>query len=148
MWSVATCTIASVILLLTLVAYFKYERQFGGFREGYDDFITHEGYPMKQACETYPPLTTPIPILSGPGDATLNEPRTPYHLLGDYIPPASPEGDERISNLTSEKAYIVDGQRLIEKTGSYGQVTNNYKRKTPDNGSTPLHELAISFYKW
>jgi hypothetical protein len=42
----------------------------------------------------------------------------------------------------------VDGQRLIEKTGSYGQVTNNYKRKTPDNGSTPLHELAISFYKW
>ena len=148
MWSVATCTIASVILLLTLVAYFRYLRQFTGFRESFDDFITNEGYPMKQACETYPPLTTPIPILSGPGDATLNEPRTPYHLLGDYIAPAGGAGDERISNLTSEKAYAVDSQRLIEKTGSYGQVTNNYKHKTPDNGTTPLHELAISFYKW
>ena len=143
MFGVVTCTIASVILLLVLVSYFKYERQFAGFREGFEG-----GYPMKQLCTDAPPLTTPIPLLSGPGDATLNEPRTPYHLLGDYIGPASADGDERISNLTSEKAYAVDGQRLIEKTGSYGQVTNNYRHKTPDNGSTPLHELAVSFYKW
>jgi hypothetical protein len=152
MFGVITCTIASVVLLLVLVAYFKYERQFTGFREStfgvtrsiFDREGFESGYPMKQLCTDAPPLTTPIPLLSGPGDATLNEPRIPYHLLGDYLQPAK----ERISNLTSEKAYAVDGQRLIEKTGSYGQVTNNYRHKTPDNGSTPLHELAVSFYKW
>ncbi len=143
MFGVVACTFASIVLLFVLVGYFRYVQQFAGFREGYDDFITNEGYPMKQVCTEYPPLTTPIPLLSGPGDATLSEPRKPYNLLGDYLQP----GAGRLSNLTSEKAYAVDGQRYIEKTGNYGQVTNNYKRKTPDDGSTWYHELAVSFYK-
>jgi hypothetical protein len=92
------------------------------------------------------PLTTILPELSGPADATLDTPRVPYNLLGDYMKPATMSGTVT-ANLTSECAYIADGERLIEKTGSYGQVTNNYRRKNPDNGSTWLHELSVSFYK-
>jgi hypothetical protein len=111
------------------------------------DFITNKGYPVDKLCA--PPLTS-IPELSGPADATLQNPRDPYHLLGDYLEPAiNPESGEspRTANLTSECAYIADGQRKIELTGTYGQVTNNYKRSKPDNGSTLLHELSLSFYK-
>ena len=101
-----------------------------------------EKYPTKQLCTM--PLT-PLPELSGPADATLDTPRVPYNLL-DYLKPATEVGMVT-ANLTSECAYIADGERLIEKTGSYGQVTNNYKRAKPDNGSTWLHELSVSFYK-
>jgi hypothetical protein len=83
-----------------------------------------------------------LPPLSGPADATLDTPREPYNLLGDYLKPA--EGG--LASLQSERAYIVDGQRRIEKTGTYGQITNNYKKAKPDNGSTLLRELSLSFY--
>ena len=105
--------------------------------EGFSD----AGYPTSQLCEM--PLTTPEPRKYGPADSTVKNPKEPYHLLGDYIKPAQ----ERLANFTSECAYIADGQRLIEKTGSYGQVTNNYKKKKPDNGTTWLHELSVSFYE-
>jgi len=112
-------------------------------REGFASEYSGVGYPTKQLCTV--PLTTPSPLPPGPGEASLSKPREPYHLLGDYLPQASE--DPRIANLTSECAYIADGERLIEKTASYGQITNNYKRKKPDNGSTLLHELSVSFYK-
>jgi len=89
------------------------------------------------------PLTSPLPQVSGPADTTLEDSRKPYHLLGDYLEPA--EG--RIANLKSECAYIADAQRRIEKTGSLGQINNNYKREKPDNGSTLRRELSLSFYK-
>lgn len=110
------------------------------------DFITNKGYPTDKLCA--PPLTT-VPELSGPAEATLENPRDPYHLLGDYLKPATnpDSGPPRTANLTSECAYIADGERKIEMTGNYGQVTNNYKRSKPDNGSTWLHELSLSFYK-
>jgi len=111
------------------------------------DFITNKGYPTNQLCK--PPLTTE-PELSGPANASLDNPRDPYHLLGDYLEPATkPEKSlgGKLANLTSECAYIADGERKIELTGTYGQVTNNYKRSKPDNGSTLLHELSLSFYK-
>ena len=110
-------------------------------RESFTSFIEHNGYPTNQLCSM--PLTSPLPQLSGPADTTLNEARVPYHLLGDYLEPA----EERLANLKSECAYVADGQRLIEKTGSYGQITNNYKKTKPDNGSTLLRELSLSFYK-
>jgi hypothetical protein len=112
-------------------------------REGFGSEYSGVGYPTKQLCKA--PLTTSTPLPPGPGEASLSKPREPYHLLGDYLPQASE--DQRIANLTSECAYIADGERLIEKTASYGQITNNYKRKKPDNGSTLLHELSVSFYK-
>jgi len=103
------------------------------------DFITHNGYPTDELCA--PPLTTEGK-LSGPANATLDTPRDPYHLLGDYLEPATSS-----PNLTSESTYMGDGQRKIELTGTYGQVTNNYKRSKPDNGSTLLKDLSLSFYK-
>ena len=106
-----------------------------------EGFTQNYGYPTEQLCKM--PLTSPLPQLSGPADATLDVPRTPYHLLGDYLEPA----EERLANLKSECAYIADGQRYIEKTGSYGQMTNNYKKEKPDNGSTLMRELSLSFYK-
>ena len=110
-------------------------------KESFSDFNEDNGYPANQLCSM--PLTTPLPQLSGPADTTLDEARVPYHLLGDYLEPA--EG--RLANLKSECAYIADGQRRIEKTGTYGQITNNYKKANPDNGSTLLRELSLSFYK-
>ena len=110
-------------------------------KESFSDFIEHNGYPTSQLCSM--PLTSPLPQLSGPADSTLDESRKPYHLLGDYLEPA--EG--RLANLKSECAYIADGQRRIEKLGTFGQVTNNYKKSKPDNGSTLLRELSLSFYK-
>ena len=109
--------------------------------DGFSDF-----YPVKnELCNM--PATSTDSQRSGPADATLESPRTPYNLLGVYLEPATSPGEAaRTANLTSECAYIADGQRLIEKTGSYGQITNNYKRAKPDNGSTWLHELSVSFY--
>jgi hypothetical protein len=109
-------------------------------KEPFSDFIENQGYPTQQLCTA--PLTTHLPQLSGPAEATLDTPREPYNLLGDYLKPA--EG--RIANLKSECAYVADGQKRIEKTGSYGQITNNYKKAKPDNGSTLLRELSLSFY--
>jgi hypothetical protein len=109
--------------------------------DGFTNLSETTGYPTSQLCKM--PLTSPLPELSGPADSTLSSPRVPYNLLGDYLAPA--EG--RLANLSSECAYIADGQRRIEKAGSYGQITNNYKHKNPDNGSTWLHELSVSFYK-
>ena len=110
-------------------------------KEAFSNIEEHSGYPTKQLCSM--PLTSPIPELSGPADATLDDARKPYHLLGDYLEPA----EERLANLKSECAYIADGQRRIELTGSYGQITNNYKKAKPDNGSTLRRELSLSFYK-
>ena len=124
-----------------LVMAFVYSKYPNLTRECFNDFTENKGYPTQQLCSM--PLTTPIPQLSGPADSTLNEARVPYHLLGDYLEPA----EERLANLKSECAYVADGQRLIEKTGTYGQITNNYKKSKPDNGSTLLRELSLSFYK-
>ena len=114
--------------------------------EGFTTYVP--GYPTQQLCKATVvaavPLTTEKPREPGPADATLDAPRNPYKLL-EHLEAASNE--QRIANLTSECAYIADGQRLIEKTGSYGQATNNYRHKNPDNGSTLLHELSVSFYK-
>ena len=135
------CVVTCMILLFSFALMFP-SLVGGNMSEG---FVYVPGYPTQQLCKV--PLTTPSPREPGPADATLSSPRVPYHLLGDYMKPALADGDERIANLTSECAYIADGQRRIEKTGSYGQITNNYKHKNPDNGSTLLHELSVSFYK-
>jgi hypothetical protein len=87
-------------------------------------------------------LNTSSDRVSGPADATITEPRDPYYLLNDYMKPA---GDQTV-NITSENMYGANVTRCIEKTGSYGQYTNNYQHKKPDNGSTPFRELSVSFY--
>lgn len=107
-----------------------------------EGFASNVGlYPTQQLCSA--PLTTPSPEMPGPAPATLSEPRDPYNLLSDYMAPAE---DNKVCALTSQEAYEVDGQRRIELTGSYGQVTNNYRHKSPGNRTTWLNELSLSFY--
>ena len=129
--------VCAILLVLLFAVVFSLYRIYS--LDGFTDMY----YPAKQLCKA--PLTTPLPQLSGPADTTLESPRLAYHLLGDYMEPATQEG--RLANFTSECAYVSNGQNRIDKTGSYGQVTNNYKHKKPDNGSTWLHELSLSFYK-
>ena len=45
-------------------------------------------------------------------------------------------------SLQQAKAF----QQRLEKTGNYRQLTNNYKRGTPDSCSEPLHEMTLSYY--
>lgn len=71
--------------------------------------------------------------------------KTPYHLLGNEIPP--PRVKESISCVNSRSCYATDFSRIIEKTGNYTQYTNNYKRGYPDSCSAPTQELVLNFYK-
>jgi hypothetical protein len=69
----------------------------------------------------------------------------PYHLLNDLYPP--PRTQETISCVNSRSCYATDFNRLISKTGTYRQLTNNYKRDYPDSCSSPYQELVLNFYK-
>jgi hypothetical protein len=83
--------------------------------------------------------------LNGPAATNKLYNLVPYHLLSDeYNSPSTPE---KISDLNSQECYSTDFQKLIEKTGNFAQLTNNYKRQYPDSCSGTPHELVSSFYK-
>lgn len=81
--------------------------------------------------------------VSGPADATLNQPRKPYNLLQN-LPPA-PRGS--ISCLNAACCSETDFEWRTNQTGNFLQRTNNYKREFPDSCSAPLTELNLAFYK-
>ena len=78
-----------------------------------------------------------------PADSSLENLRKPYSLLGDVLPVA--EG--KAPAPTSKGCYESDFQTRLERTGNFRQLTNNYKRGTPDSCSQPLHDMTLSFYK-
>jgi hypothetical protein len=82
------------------------------------------------------------PDSPGPADLYNNQ---PYHLLSDEISP--PRTNETISCVNSRSCYATDFQRMVDKTGNYRQMTNNYKRNYPDSCSAPYQELVLNFYK-
>jgi hypothetical protein len=82
------------------------------------------------------------PDSPGPADLYNNQ---PYHLLNDEMAP--PRINENISCVNSRSCYATDFQRMIDKTGNYRQMTNNYKRNYPDSCSAPYQELVLNFYK-
>jgi hypothetical protein len=81
--------------------------------------------------------------VSGPADASLNQPRKPYNLL-EQLPPA-PRGS--ISCLNAACCSETDFEWRTNQTGNFLQRTNNYKREFPDSCSAPLTELNLAFYK-
>ena len=91
--------------------------------------------PEDSALLAYPP-NTPSPV------GKQNE---PFHLLQDVM--AAPRLKESLSCVTSRSCYATDFQRAIEKTGNFRQLTNNYKRSSPDSCSAPFQELVLNFYK-
>ncbi len=82
------------------------------------------------------------PDTPGPADLYNNN---PYHLLGDEMSP--PRVNETISCVNSRSCYAADFERMVSKTGTYRQMTNNYKRGYPDSCSAPYQELVLNFYK-
>lgn len=84
----------------------------------------------------YPPDTP------SPADVYNNN---PYHLLADEISP--PRAKETISCVNSRSCYASDFDRMISKTGTYRQMTNNYKHGYPDSCSSPYQELVLNFYE-
>jgi hypothetical protein len=81
-------------------------------------------------------------IRANPADSTLENLRKPYSLLQDILPIFK----GKAPRPTSEQCYATDFQQRLEKTGNYRQLTNNYKRGTPDSCSEPLHEMTLSYY--
>ena len=79
-----------------------------------------------------------------PNSAQLENPRQPYHLLQGVLPDSS---KDTVSGLGAEGCYQGDFQNRLQRTGNYRQLTNNYKRGTPDSCSAPLTELVTSFYQ-
>ena len=85
----AVCVITCMIILFSFALMFP--SLIGGGADMSEGFVYTPGYPAEQLCKV--PLTTSSPREPGPADATLSSPRTPYHLLGDYMEPALPDGD-------------------------------------------------------
>jgi hypothetical protein len=81
---------------------------------------------------------------SGPGPASLTQPRKPYHLLSDVLQNAP---RDTIGCLKAGCCNETDFEARTNLTGNYLQRTNNYQRAYPDNCTGPLHEFTMSFYK-
>ena len=96
------------------------------------------------------PTGTEDPILSyapnGPAPFPSGASRDPYALLADEfktdnLPPGS------IGTVNSKSCFMKDFGRLIERTGNYKQMTNNFEHGYPDSCSAPYHELILDVYK-
>ena len=133
------------------IAHYAPKSQKGWWKQqGWERF----GYPTYSYWETF---DNPAPvnpekkedvILEFPPDTpspTNLSSTVPYHLLEDEF--AAPRQIESISNVNSRSCYAADFQRMVEKTGNYRQLTNNYKRGYPDSCSAPTQELVLNFYK-
>lgn len=83
-----------------------------------------------------------------PGEAGLADKRRPYTLLNDVLTPIQ-EGDtpSPASSFTAERCRESDFQARLERTGNYRQLTNNYRRESPDSCSAPLQERVLGYYK-
>ena len=78
----------------------------------------------------------------GAADADLQEIRKPYHLLEE-----NSRRETTLNWVGAESCYKNDFQKEIQRTGSYNQFTNNYKRAAPDSCNTYMQEFVTSFYR-
>jgi hypothetical protein len=89
-------------------------------------------YPVRQAIAIKEPFLSPAEVTSSP------------HLLEGVLP--AKEKDV-LSGLSAEGCYEKDYQNRIQLVASYKQITNNYKRGSPDSCTAPFTELVTAFYK-
>lgn len=106
---------------------------------------------LPKQLERTPPTVSKVTIgklpegfESGLADATLSEPRKPYHLLKQWLPDAP---RDKVTDLTAGCCYASNFQSHHELTGTYRQMTNNYRHAYPDNCSAPLTQFVTAFYK-
>jgi hypothetical protein len=118
----------------------------GWQRFGYPTYSFWEGF--ENLNDKPSKIGTESPIMEFPPDtpapAKLYN-NLPYHLLEDEMSP--PHVKETISCVNSRSCYATDFQRMIDKTGNFRQMTNNFKRGYPDSCSAPYQELVLNFYK-
>jgi len=78
------------------------------------------------------------PVATGPdlADATQGL------LLADMLKPS-----KGVTKTTARGCAEEDSERQTELGGQYVQRTNNYRRKYPDNCSSPLSEFVGAFYE-
>jgi len=74
----------------------------------------------------------------GAANADLTEIKKPYHLLE-----ANSRRETTLNRVGAESCYL---QNEIKKTGSYTQLTNNYRHAGPDSCNTYVQEFVTSFY--
>lgn len=106
------------------------------FWENFENSNNNSDKTHKNTNETF------VSDSAGPADIYN---KNPYHLLSDEFAP--PRINETISCVNSRSCYATDFQRMVDKTGNYRQLTNNYKRNYPDSCSAPYQELVLNFYK-
>ena len=95
-------------------------------------------YAFKPLKERFQNLSRSAAPVEGGGES--------YLLLGDTIK-GYPSTVPAIGP-NSRECFEVDWLRNnIEKTGSYKQMTNNYKRSYPDTCNSLNQDLILDFYK-
>jgi len=97
-----------------------------------------------QATGTEDPILSYAP--NGPAPFPAGNARDPYALLSDEfktdnLPPGS------IGTTNAKSCFMKDFGRLIERTGNFKQMTNNFEHGYPDSCSAPYHELILDIYK-
>jgi len=127
-------TILEIVVIICIFAYAIHYLNRKLNEEAFDDV------PMMDKKE--PPVLSYPP--NGPSPVDLYN-KQPYHLLSDEMQP--PRMKESLSCVNSRSCYATDFQRMIEKTGTFRQLTNNYKRGFPDSCTGWQQELALNFYK-
>jgi hypothetical protein len=90
------------------------------------------GFPEHSEVLDFPPS------MAGPANLTTD---APYLLLEDRK-----ETKDIIDVLSSQTCYETDFSKDLEKVGSYRQMTNNYKRGTPESCSAPRQDVIHSVY--
>jgi hypothetical protein len=82
---------------------------------------------------------------ASPPGRQLDIPDTRY---GDAIANLYKEvGIQPRGSFNSQTCYGSDFQTRLERTGNFRQLTNNYKRGSPDSCSAPLQDVAMGYYK-
>ena len=79
------------------------------------------------------------PSMAGPANLIGEK---SYLLLDDRK-----ETKDVIDVLSSQTCYETDFSKGLEKVGSYRQMTNNYKRGTPESCSAPRQDVIHSVYQ-
>ena len=134
------CVFIVVLLLLLRDAPFYFQSK---SLPGYDKHEVSEAFESsKKEEKTEDPLLAFQPGSGEPVDLHNGQ---PYHLLSDEM--GMPREKESLSCVTSRSCYASDFQRILEKNGSFRQLTNNYKRGYPDSCSGLQQELTMNFYK-
>jgi len=140
------CVFIVVLLLLLRDAPFYFQSK---SLPGYDkDEVSEAFESSKKEDKLEKTEKTEDPLLAfqpGSGEPVDLHNGQPYHLLSDEM--GMPREKESLSCVTSRSCYASDFQRILEKNGSFRQLTNNYKRGYPDSCSGLQQELTMNFYK-